>query len=69
MKKLVAILVIMLFFASCYLYLGYQTWESDHLYMKNDAVWYHGILYQSLDNSNMNNEPDLFPKIWTVVFF
>jgi hypothetical protein len=40
------------------------TWDPTHTYAINDLVTYSGINYISLQNSNLNHEPDLTVGTW-----
>ena len=39
-------------------------WDSTHTYALNDTVTFSGINYISLQNSNLNHEPDMTVGTW-----
>lgn len=39
-------------------------YDSGHTYAQGDAVYFSGLPYTSLQNSNTANEPDLSPSFW-----
>lgn len=46
----------------------WSTWAIGTSYAIGDAVQYAGVVYKSLANANIGNQPDITPLSWEVVF-
>ena len=48
--------------------LGFQgAWSGATTYQGNDAITFNGSTYISVQNANLNNQPDLSPPFWSLL--
>jgi hypothetical protein len=56
------------FYQICYLLqMGIAEYDTGTTYYTNSIVQYNGVLYQSLIDTNLNNEPDTSPSDWQCI--
>lgn len=56
------------FYQICYLLqMGIAEWDSGTTYYTDSIVQYNSVLYQSLIDTNLNNEPDTSPSDWLCI--